>query len=198
MPSVAVASASPPSFCSVCGAVPSSVAGVSTPSFATRICAGVPDRLGVPLRLLSSSPITKSGSNSEGSGPLPVGRGGLSAPACSLLARRLEGDEALAPVRDPERGLEVLALGEDCCWAARACSSAILESTASLIAVNRCQESAGGLIMIQIIPNLPATFLQLVAVHVILNKDVLVRERQDRLNNVSTRVRVTLLALLCL
>lgn len=103
----------------------------------------------MPFRLLSSSPITKSGSNSEGSGPLPVGRGDLSAPSWSLLARRLEGDVALAPVREPERGLEVLALGEDCCCWARACSSAILESTASLIAVNRWQELAGRRLMVE-------------------------------------------------
>jgi hypothetical protein len=139
---VAILSGSPPSFCSVVGgAVPSSFAGVATPSFSTGICAGVPTRLGVPLRL-SSSPTTNSGSNSEGSGPLPVGSGALSAPSCSLLARLLEGDVALAPVLDPDRGVDELALGEGCCAAARACSSAILESTASLMAVNRCQELA--------------------------------------------------------
>jgi len=78
---------------------------------------GVPARLGFS----SSSPTTNSGSNSDGSGPFPVGAGLLS-PSFDL-ADRFDGDR----LRELERRGVELDLGDvDCCVArCFACSSAI-------------------------------------------------------------------------
>jgi hypothetical protein len=92
------------------------------------VCAGVPALLGVAVS--PSSPITNSGSNSDGSGSLPVGIVALSVASCSFLVRLLDGDIVL----DPDRCRDVLFRGEAVAAAVLclACSSWILESTASL------------------------------------------------------------------
>jgi hypothetical protein len=83
----------------------------------------------VPARLgwSSSSPMTNSGSNSEGSGPFPAGAA-LLLSASLDLAVRFEGER----LREPERrGVELDREGVVGCvdfW--RACSSAILASMA--------------------------------------------------------------------
>jgi hypothetical protein len=84
---------------------------------------GVPARLGCS----SSSPMTNSGSNSEGSGPFPVGAALLLSPSLDL-AVRFDGDR----LRELERlGVELERAGGVCgvvrCFA---CSSAIRASMA--------------------------------------------------------------------
>ena len=85
--------------------------------------------LGVPALLgTSSSPTTKSGSKSTGSGPFPAGSPSF-LPRAPVREGRLDGDssrveECLAPETDLE--------GEACDKRCRACSSAILESIAPL------------------------------------------------------------------
>jgi hypothetical protein len=84
---------------------------------------GVPARLGCS----SSSPMTNSGSNSEGSGPFPVGAALLLSPSLDL-AVRFDGDR----LRELERlGVELDRAGGVCgvvrCFA---CSSAIRASMA--------------------------------------------------------------------
>lgn len=101
---------------------------------------------GVPVRLgwSSSSPMTNSGSNSEGSGPLPV-MAALLEPSPSLpLSGRFEGDRLRELDRfgvDPDR--DRVAWAEARCFA---CSSAMRASRAPLmrlslwLAVNRNQD----------------------------------------------------------
>lgn len=84
---------------------------------------GVPARLGCS----SSSPMTNSGSNSEGSGPFPAGAALLLSPSFAF-ADRFEGDR----FRELDRlGAEPGREGVDC-WVAfcLACSSAIRASMA--------------------------------------------------------------------
>lgn len=97
---------------------------------------GVAARLGCS----SSSPMTKSGSNSEGSGPFPAGAALLLSPSLDR-AVRFEGDrlrelERRAVAEFDREGLVCWAA----CWAAfwRACSSAI----ASIAPRMRCLKSA--------------------------------------------------------
>jgi hypothetical protein len=83
---------------------------------------------GVPARLgwSSSSPMTNSGSNSEGSGPLPVGAALLLSPSFDL-AVLFEGDR----LREPERRVvELDRGGVDGVVRCFACSSAIRASMA--------------------------------------------------------------------
>jgi hypothetical protein len=114
-------------FSSVSASLPSSFfslpfSGASSVGSAFSFGRGVPARLGWS----SSSPITNSGSNSEGSGPLPVGAALLLSPSFDL-AVLLEGDR----LREPERRVvELDRGGVDGVVRCFACSSAIRASMA--------------------------------------------------------------------
>ena len=82
---------------------------------------GVPTRLGA-----SSSPITNSGSNSAGSGPLPGVSPSL-LPLAPVRVDRVAGDSSRGVAR---LAFEADLVGDACDKRWRACSSAILESIA--------------------------------------------------------------------